>query len=75
MKLASYLSANGCTYADFAQKVGASTFAVGKWVRGERLPRPGVLSRIVAETGGQVTANDFFGHTPGGAPHARSEAA
>lgn len=60
MKLATYLNNSGSTYAAFAEKVGASTFAVGKWARGERLPRPKVLARIVEETGGQVTPNDFF---------------
>ena len=62
MKLALYLTANKLTYAEFAKAVGASTFAVGKWARGDRLPRPDALSKIVAATRGQVTANDFFDH-------------
>lgn len=64
MKLATFLADNGYTYADFAQKIGASTFAVGKWARGERLPRPAVLARITAATKGKVTANDFVEHAP-----------
>lgn len=69
MKLSAYLSQSGSTQADFAKAVGASQFAVGKWTRGERIPRPGALARIMAATGGKVTANDFF------APAPKSEAA
>lgn len=62
MKLSTYLAQSGSTQADFAKAIGASPFAVGKWARGERIPRPSLLAKITAQTGGKVTANDFFAH-------------
>lgn len=60
MKLAAYLEKNGLTQAAFAEAIGVSVFAVGKYVRAERVPRPQILARIRAQTDGEVTANDFF---------------
>lgn len=60
MDLASYLSQSKTTYEAFARKLGVSPFAVGKWARRQRMPRPAVMARISAATGGEVTANDFF---------------
>lgn len=60
MKLSTYLAQCGSTQAEFAKAIGASQFAVGKWTRGERIPRPALLAKITAHTGGKVTANDFF---------------
>lgn len=60
MKLSTYLAQCGSTQADFAKAIGVSSFAVGKWVRGNRIPRPELLSKITTQTGGKVTANDFF---------------
>lgn len=60
MNLATYLSRSKTTYEAFAQQIGVSPFAVGKWARGERVPRPAVMIRINVATDGNVTANDFF---------------
>lgn len=60
MKLATYLQDAGITYADFAKMIGASAFAVGKWARGDRIPRPAAMRLIAEKTKGQVTASDFF---------------
>lgn len=60
MKLATYLQEAGITYAEFAKSVGASAFAVGKWARGDRIPRPPAMRLIAEKTGGKVTAGDFF---------------
>jgi hypothetical protein len=59
MKLAAYLSLHNCTYSDFALLTGATIFAVGKWARHERLPRPDAMRKIAEVTAGAVTANDF----------------
>ncbi|MFG1226058.1 helix-turn-helix domain-containing protein [Xanthobacter wiegelii] len=64
MKLADYLKQKAETYASFGAKVGVSAFAIGKYARGERTPRPAVLRRIHTETGGIVTANDFGDFAP-----------
>lgn len=60
MNLASYLTNSKTTYEAFARKLGVSPFAVGKWVRGERMPRPAIMARISEATGGEVRPNDFF---------------
>jgi DNA-binding transcriptional regulator YiaG len=59
MKLDEYLKANGITAETFAKDVGHSVFAVGKWRRGERVPRNDVLTLIKKITKGKVTADDF----------------
>lgn len=59
MQLQDYLKSNAIKVADFAQSVGASEQAVYKWMKGERKPRD--VRPIVEFTGGQVTANDFYG--------------
>ena len=68
MNLATYLSRSKTTYEAFAQKIGVSPFAVGKWARGERVPRQVVMGRISAATEGSVTPNDFFEITDSHAP-------
>lgn len=60
MNLNSYLILSKTKPADFAMAVGVTVFAVGKWRRGERMPRPQHLKKINAITQGAVTANDFF---------------
>lgn len=60
MTLAQYLKAAGKNYDDFASEVGSTSWAVGKWCRGERIPRPEQMARIREATGGAVTADDFY---------------
>lgn len=60
MTLAAYLRAEGLTYEKFAPKVRAATRTVGKWVRGERIPRPAAQARIKTATGGLVEPNDWI---------------
>lgn len=60
MDLSAYLTKSKTTYEAFAKTVGASSFAVGKWARGQRMPRAMMLSRIREATGGAVTADDFL---------------
>ncbi|SDC29993.1 hypothetical protein SAMN05444678_102236 [Sphingomonas sp. YR710] len=45
----------------FAVRIGRSPQAVRRYVNGERIPDRETMPLIVAETGGKVTANDFFG--------------
>ena len=61
MLLHEWLRLNKLTTADFATKIGGgySPFAVGKWARGERIPRFHAMRRIAEATGGQVQAADF----------------
>lgn len=58
MKLATYLSQNGIGVRAFALKLGTSRQNVDRWCKGVT-PRRKDQLRILAETGGAVTPNDF----------------
>ncbi|WOF74166.1 helix-turn-helix transcriptional regulator [Parvibaculaceae bacterium PLY_AMNH_Bact1] len=60
MKLKSYLEENKIDHAEFADAVGSSVSGVRKWLSGERVPRRDAMNKIIATTGGAVTAADFF---------------
>jgi transcriptional regulator with XRE-family HTH domain len=60
MNLRTYLRMQRVTVADFAARIGASEAAVGKWSRGERIPRRAMMARIQVATDGQVTPADFY---------------
>lgn len=48
--------------AEFARLIGVgSRMAVLRYRRGERIPRPDVMRRIVEVTQGQVGPADFYG--------------
>jgi DNA-binding transcriptional regulator YdaS (Cro superfamily) len=63
MNLRSFLSSRGLSEAAFGQTIAVSQAAVNRYVRGERIPAPRVMAKIVEATDGQVTANDFYGQT------------
>lgn len=63
MNLRSYLSSHGISEAAFGQIIAVSQAAVNRYVRGERIPVPRIMAKIVEATDGQVTANDFYGQT------------
>lgn len=60
MKLADYLRAKKMTAAEFGQRVGATRAAVSFWCNDVRIPRPEQMEAIRRETGGRVTATDFY---------------
>ncbi len=60
MKLARFLIAHQMTPAAFARLIGVTRNAVHRYVRGERMPAPEVMERIVQVTEGAVTPNDFY---------------
>lgn len=60
MTLAAYLKVTDQTYEDFAPKVEAKPRTVGKWTRGERIPRPAKMALIKTATCGRVTPDDFY---------------
>lgn len=59
MKLRCWLKIHNLTEAEFAVSIRVSQSSVSRYVAG-RMPRRNVMSRIVAATGGRVTANDFL---------------
>lgn len=60
MRLQTYLQKHGMTYEAFASSIGVSAYAVGKWARGSRVPRPEHLRRINQATDGLVSFADFL---------------
>jgi transcriptional regulator with XRE-family HTH domain len=58
MKLSAYLSSLGMSRAAFAAKVGTSRQNVSRWCEGVT-PRRDDMIRVLAETEGKVTPNDF----------------
>lgn len=60
MKLADYLSANSISDGDFAEKIGIDRSSVSRLRRGVTRPDWPTIERIVSETAGAVTANDFL---------------
>lgn len=65
MKLDDYLTANGLSAAEFAERMGVHRGTVSRWIKS---PTPGKprfrpsweeLAKIAAITHGAVTANDF----------------
>lgn len=59
MKLQDWVIEKGLTAADVAEKLGTSNIAVGRYLRGERMPHAGIVERIISLTGGAVTAQDL----------------
>lgn len=60
MKLDRYLFETKTKPAEFARTLGVSREAVRLYIKGDRLPRRDIMERIVRETDGEVTANDFY---------------
>jgi transcriptional regulator with XRE-family HTH domain len=59
MTLAQYLAHAGLTQAGFAQQIGVSQTAVGRYALGLRVPRPAIQRRIMTATNGAVTPADL----------------
>lgn len=60
MQLKDYLELEGQTSSEFAAKVEVTKYAVRKWLRGERTPRPSTMIKIRKATKGAVTAEDWL---------------
>lgn len=67
MTIRDYLDACGLTLAAFAAEVGVSEAAMSRYARAKRTPRPDILRRIVAASGGRIQPNDLFERPLGGA--------
>ena len=52
------------TLEDFAAQIGVSSASLSRIERGAQWPARPVAERIAAETGGEVTPNDFMRGTP-----------
>jgi transcriptional regulator with XRE-family HTH domain len=61
MTLQQFMTHANLDAAQLAAQVGVGREAVRKWVRGERIPRPNLMRRIVKVTKGKVGPADFYG--------------
>ncbi len=64
MKLSEYRKSAGLTLGQFAEIVGVSDMAIGRYERGERIPRPKIMAQIWRVTDGAVSPNDFLEDFP-----------
>jgi len=62
MKLRDYLATKRITAKAFGESLvpPVSEFGVGKWVRGERIPRREQMQAVREATHGLVTPDDFY---------------
>lgn len=65
MTLRDWLASQGVTIPEFATRIGRSSESVRRYVNGDRIPDKETMPLIADVTSGVVTANDFFGITPG----------
>lgn len=63
--LADWLESNLVSDAAFARAIGVrSRMTVTRYRRGEQVPRPEIMARIVEATGGAVLPNHFYASHP-----------
>lgn len=60
MKLKDWLTKTGTAPSEFAKRIETQPAAVSRYCAGLRIPDKDTMPKIVAETGGEVTANDFY---------------
>lgn len=61
MELEAYLIREDIPSLEFGERIGLKQpNSIYRYLRGTRKPRPDIMANIIAETGGQVTPNDFF---------------
>jgi DNA-binding transcriptional regulator YdaS (Cro superfamily) len=63
MNLRQWVYDNGGVAA-LAQQLDVPRMTVYRWMTGARMPRPAMMARIVAATGGAVTPADFYPPAP-----------
>lgn len=62
MKLSAFLAETGIQAMTFGERIGLKQpNSIYRYIRGERMPSQEVMQAIARETGGRVTANDFYG--------------
>lgn len=59
--LREYINQNNLSQVEFGELIGVSQPAVDRYIDGDRIPRPKIMEKISKVTGGEVTANDFYG--------------
>lgn len=59
MRLIQWLAENNLTASQLAATLNTSPVAVGRYIKGARMPTPEIVERIRQVTGGSVTALDL----------------
>jgi len=75
MTLDDFLQSSGQTDTAFARLIGVSSEAVRRYRAGTRMPEKQVMQMIALHSGGQVTANDFYGIEAAASSDASEDAA
>lgn len=60
MKLRDWMTRHNISEARLAGSLGTSQATVNRYARGERIPRPNIMARIIAATDGAVRPADFY---------------
>ena len=60
MTLNEYMAKEKISMRDMAVSIGVTYEAIRKYANGERIPKSDILKKITRQTGGAVTANDFY---------------
>lgn len=60
MKLSAWLKLKDLTAQQFGERIDRAPSTITRLLRGESVPDKATMLRIVAETEGAVTPNDFF---------------
>lgn len=59
MILKEHIRSLGLSIEQYADRIDRSAHTVGKWVRGERIPRPEAQELLREDSGGNVTSSDL----------------
>ncbi len=73
MKLRDFMSVRELSEAQLGRLLGIGQATVNRYVRGERIPRPDLMRRIVEVTEGQVGPADFYDLPSGPTPPAATK--
>jgi TorA maturation chaperone TorD len=65
MRLQEYLDHKNITASQFAIEIGRAVSTVTRLAKGQAVPEPETMTKIIAATGGAVQPNDFFADAMG----------
>ena len=68
MTLHDFLKARGLSDAEMAARLGVTRQTVYRWRRGQAIPGREEMRALHQATGGEVTADDFYGLGPQAQP-------
>ena len=60
MRLKAYLKLNKITNKQFSKELGISPVSLSRYISGERIPEKDIVLKILKQTDGSVSPNDFY---------------